>query len=372
MVAPPPPHRRQRKRGPTKTKKPKLPPQPPRWTTKSHEVTNNNPLIQIDIFSDTRNLLTLAYTYTKPGIRQRHLVRIGTVRPHHDQFDFDDISFKNQSQGSPSLQHTFLIPSKEGCWTVYYAAFDTDSPQTAHSISPIFSLHYCATTPPTPNAFPYDSDDPLTAPAVGDWVIAEHGPDQTTPRAELEAPGQPKWDIYPPITLGVRVYANTPPYDYTHTELAWVAITLFKCVSVPFTPNRRCFGVVLSGRFLEENNPHWTIRYQPNFHYNAGLPPRWGGSFPVQAQPNQVSVFTQVGWSGAGGDVQIPTPPTVPFHLVFGQIAVNTTEGFCAPNTDGQFITGWVKFTPAPGIIYNLYDSSSFWRKLPAVQDGSE
>lgn len=139
------PHRRSRKPGGGHTAKPKLPPAPPQWTTLDQAATPNGNNIQITFVTDIPNFLTLAYTYHRPGIHERNIIRLGVSRPHHNAYDLGDVTLTPQTTNLSVTTHIFEVPALEGCHLLYFAAFDGTNPHAFYSISPIFALAYCAT-----------------------------------------------------------------------------------------------------------------------------------------------------------------------------------------------------------------------------------
>lgn len=364
MVSPPAPHRRQRNQIRSKTTRPRYPPQPPRWTATSQSFQALLPYVQIDIYSDTPNILTLAYTYEKPGATQRHIVRLGVARPHHLHFELGNVHFLNQTQGFAGLRHTFEVPLLDDCYNLYYAAFDTRSPATAHSISPIYALRYCTSMPPPPTVALWQSATNTPPALPGDMIIIYNAANPGAFIPPFAATGATLEPIIPSILTGTRHFSAVPPHNQTFTRDRYFEVVLMKVTAANPTLSPAGSGWLVRG--LNPISNPVASNYQVTNYANLSntLFVDFNVSFNVSLQNGEVALYWDENNGQATAVNQSPDPTPAPhfFETPFGNF---TATWRCPPWDLGVGIMGTTRFRLTPSAITELTDITTGWRKLP-------
>lgn len=118
------------------------PPAPPRWTTRRHHFARFPESIVLTLNSDAPNYLTLACTYTHPLQQRVDITTPHGMRAHHYNWHLINCFMLPQKELGDTADHTFTLPLLPGRHYLYMCAFDTASPASAHSYSPILAILY--------------------------------------------------------------------------------------------------------------------------------------------------------------------------------------------------------------------------------------
>lgn len=329
-----------------------------------HYIENRTTYILVEIITDTPNILTLAYTYQKPYAGQRHLVRLGAIRPHHMSYALDGVHFVNQQEHGASIAHSFHIPTFTGTWKVYYAAFDEQSPQQAHSISPIWAFEYQAHLYGSPTISFFDTVADWSSLQVGDFVALFNPIPEGNPIPVINATNCSMKRLMYAQLDAAQAWSATPPHNQTFYDIRMHAAQLFRVDALPATFDQHYTGWRIHDVAPTNWPPPWSIRNWPYLNYSPADPAIDPVVQLVNAQESEVCAYFDVGY-GSGTITNLSPDPTPAPRLIPGPFTNFTGTIEKRAWSAGIFHTCWIRFKLGYNSLDFLIDITKQWRRLP-------